>query len=429
MRTNIKILQGHQIGGCITIISTETSKIVIDFGESLPGSEKKEEVEFDWPREQVDAVFFTHYHGDHIGRFMEIPEEVPLYMGEVTYQVMLNIRDALSKRDPQMKKEAAALRSRKNIHFLHPNREEKIGDICVTPYAVDHSAFDAYMFLVGAYDEFILHTGDYRDHGHRGHVKGKNGEDRDILFRVLDKYVLLYGKRKINALITEGTMITRAQERKYSEKQMLEDARKFLSENKNVFLKISSTNADSLASFAKAAKKNGMKMYVSPYLMSQIEVFRKAGAKNRTTMYAFENVLPFMPNPVECTSDVQRFSAEKQRYYMRKDGFVIIASERDYFEKTYEEFSDLPVRTIYSMWEGYLKHAKPAYNKELADFYKKHQAIPMHTSGHAFPSLIERVINHVNPTEELIPIHTEAVEEFKHLNIRQELKDRIREEL
>ena len=43
----------------------------------------------------MDAVFFTHYHGDHIGRFMEIPDDVDLYMGEVTFKVMLNIRRAI----------------------------------------------------------------------------------------------------------------------------------------------------------------------------------------------------------------------------------------------------------------------------------------------------------------------------------------------
>lgn len=426
MRTNISVLQGHQIGGCITIISAENSKIVIDFGESLPGAESEDDIEFDWESEQVDAVFFTHYHGDHIGRFMEIPESVPLYMGEVTYQVMLNIRESLSRFDSSMKLEAEALKKRKNIHFLIPNKLEKVGDISVTPYSVDHSAFDAYMFLVGAYDEYILHTGDYRDHGHRGHIKGENGQDRNILIEVLEKYVLDHGRRKINALITEGTMMTRLSDEKYSEKQMMLDAKDYFSKNQYIFLKISSTNVDSLASFAKAAKANHIMMYVSPYLLKQIDVYRAAGSRNHTSMYAFENVLPFMPNPEECISAAQRASSEKQRWYMRKDGFVIIASEREYFEKTIEEFSDLPVKTIYSMWAGYLKKGNSAFDEELYNFCTKQNAKIMHTSGHAYPELIEKVINTVNPTDEIIPIHTEAVDEFYNLDIRKELKEKIR---
>ena len=37
--TEIKIYQGNQIGGCITVISTDDTKIVIDYGENLPGAE------------------------------------------------------------------------------------------------------------------------------------------------------------------------------------------------------------------------------------------------------------------------------------------------------------------------------------------------------------------------------------------------------
>ena len=89
--TEIKIYNGNQIGGCITVISSKKAKIMIDFGENLPGAESVEENEFNWETEKIDAVLFTHYHGDHIGRFKEIPEAIPLYMGKLTRQVMITI--------------------------------------------------------------------------------------------------------------------------------------------------------------------------------------------------------------------------------------------------------------------------------------------------------------------------------------------------
>ena len=162
--TEIKIFQGNQIGGCITVISTDKTKIVIDFGESLPGAEVVENIEFDWENEKVDAVFFTHYHGDHIGRFMEIPDNVALFMGEVTWKVLRNINEALHKTEI-----VEHLDSRPNINYIEVNKPIIVGDMRITPYSVDHSAFDAYMFLVETPDKNILHTGDYRDHGHRGH--------------------------------------------------------------------------------------------------------------------------------------------------------------------------------------------------------------------------------------------------------------------
>ncbi len=139
--TDIRIFQGNQIGGCITVISTNKTKIVIDFGENLPGAEKKSNIEFDWKKEKVDAVFFTHYHGDHIGRFLEIPDDVDLYMGEVTFKVMLNIRRAI-------KDEAAVAKLTErfengSITFVERAVSIRINDdIVVTGYQVDHSAYD-----------------------------------------------------------------------------------------------------------------------------------------------------------------------------------------------------------------------------------------------------------------------------------------------
>ena len=69
MATNIEYLHADQIGGCVTLISTETTKICIDFGKNLPGSRYKDDIEvvgLTSGEAQYDAVFFTHYHGDHI---------------------------------------------------------------------------------------------------------------------------------------------------------------------------------------------------------------------------------------------------------------------------------------------------------------------------------------------------------------------------
>ena len=93
---DIKIYNANQIGGNYTIISCNGTKIMIDYGQALPGFTGERE-EFDWQKDTVDAVFFTHYHGDHVGRILEIPKEIPLYMGSTTRQIMLNIHWALSK--------------------------------------------------------------------------------------------------------------------------------------------------------------------------------------------------------------------------------------------------------------------------------------------------------------------------------------------
>ena len=86
----IKIHRGlEQIGGCITEISTETSRVFIDFGQNLPGNGEPTTPEEDEalvkhifsqnPKEH-EAVFYTHGHEDHVGLFEHIPDNVPQYM-------------------------------------------------------------------------------------------------------------------------------------------------------------------------------------------------------------------------------------------------------------------------------------------------------------------------------------------------------------
>lgn len=91
---NIIVHRGlDQIGGCITEISTKTSRVFIDFGQNLPGNGEPttpEEDEamvteiFAQNKKQHEAVFYTHGHEDHVGLFEYIPEDVPQYMSEGT---------------------------------------------------------------------------------------------------------------------------------------------------------------------------------------------------------------------------------------------------------------------------------------------------------------------------------------------------------
>ena len=87
----------------------------------------------------------------------------------------------------------------------------------IEPYSVDHSAYDAYMFLIEAEDEsrengkyITLHTGDFRGHGRRGRK----------MLRLIAKYVNKFGKRKVDALVIEGTMMSRKYEKVLSETKM-----------------------------------------------------------------------------------------------------------------------------------------------------------------------------------------------------------------
>ena len=78
----VRIIKGtNQIGGCITEITCNNSKIIIDFGEDLDAKKETFELEgLTYGDSIYDAVFITHSHGDHIGLIDNINEDIPVYV-------------------------------------------------------------------------------------------------------------------------------------------------------------------------------------------------------------------------------------------------------------------------------------------------------------------------------------------------------------
>lgn len=174
---HITIYRGsHQIGGCATEISTGRQRIVIDFGTRLPGNETGESMTDEelvsavFDGRPCSGVFFTHYHGDHIGLYRQIPKEVPLYIGKTAKRIMEILTEKL---DSHRRAEQVGLPRIQGMNCFSPGKKINLfgnGDIQVTPFVVDHSALDAYMFLIQAGGKRILFTGDFREHG----IAGRN---------------------------------------------------------------------------------------------------------------------------------------------------------------------------------------------------------------------------------------------------------------
>ena len=458
---DIRIFQGNQIGGCVTVISTEYKgdirRIMIDYGSSLPGSGKEKDFQYPWDKEPVDAVFFTHYHGDHTGRLMEIPDDVQIYMGATARQVLINIHESLGSSkyidDAEAhNEEAALLKDDGRVETFRWNGTcydaIELPGFTIEPYSVDHSAYDAYMFLIEAEDPErpdgkyrILHTGDFRGHGRRGQK----------MIPLIECFIHQFGKRKVDALVIEGTMMSRSTEEVMSEPEMQMKAAKYLREHKYAFLICSSTNLDSLASFYQAAqmtnRRYGRYMYVySEYFRKQLELFTKT-AGDFTDVYKFEKVakLSDMDNIPPGQKKVPPMT---QREMMEAFGFLAVIKLEDFCEEYIDMFIDsykdgriteMPV-LIYSMWDGYVqeyrtdKNGNKIVNKAKkdawTDFLKRQEdkgvhVEHMHTSGHASTKMLAEVINAVDPQDKIYPMHTECAEDFKDLPIKAELKDRI----
>jgi ribonuclease J len=96
---NITIHRGaHQIGGCITEISTDGAKIIIDLGSNLPGvgvDDMATDEAVAHITHDADGIFYTHYHGDHVGLFDKVPPYIPQYIGKGAKEVMIRKHEAL----------------------------------------------------------------------------------------------------------------------------------------------------------------------------------------------------------------------------------------------------------------------------------------------------------------------------------------------
>lgn len=163
----------NQIGGCITEIESDGHKLFIDFGEQLPGSENKELPPIDGltcGEVSKSALFITHYHGDHIGKICDTVADLPIYVGKTALEIFQCLESRLSHipNPEESEKHKRIIERIKTINTFEKLQETKIGEISVIPLFVDHSAFDAYMFIIEADNKRILHTGDFRGHGFKG---------------------------------------------------------------------------------------------------------------------------------------------------------------------------------------------------------------------------------------------------------------------
>ncbi len=398
----VKILKGtKQIGGCITEITSEKgTRIIIDFGEDLPDEEeiKNEKLSVegltkDSDKKLYDAVFITHSHSDHIGLIGDIRDDIPIYVEK--YSKIIN--------DLTCDFTNHALVTRDIINFDF-NKPVKIKDIVVTPYLIDHSAFNSCMFLIEADGKRIVHTGDYRNHGRKG--------------KIFDKTLKEIGQ--VDCLITEGTTFSRPKEKYKTEDALCIEAVKLFEKYDDVLVLQSSTNIDRIVTFYKAARKT-----------------KKKFVEDLFTAWITSSLPESIPSPTHNFCDLSVWISKNNENRKNPPYFIEKYVEPMVKYKRCEHFKDnvcLLVKQsmlkdikmlktekhkfknaclIYSMWDGYLeKDDMKKFIEEVKKLGIKFEYL--HTSGHADESAMKRVRDILKP-KITIPIHTDNKEVAKDI--------------
>lgn len=400
-----------QIGGCITEISTEKTRILIDLGQNLPDGEGVIKDDFANQKSiekltnRIDAILFTHYHGDHLGLFHFIPNNISQYIGKVAKRITLCKHQRLSYIKGREVISANEITKIEQMHTFEPKKLIEIGDIHITPYFVSHSAYDSYMFLIEANGKRILHTGDFRCHGYLS--KG--------LLPTIEKLILKSGK--IDFLITEGTMLSRSDERVRHENELKREAVELMKQYKNVFVMCSSTDMERLATFHAAnVELDGRPFVCDDFQKSVLEIFSDTAGK-KSQLFCFK------------AYDFRKTNT-KLINWMQDKGFCMLvrATEKfsDYLAFLEPQTNKSETVLIYSMWKEYINPVSRHANKRYLDFVGKFPRVKkIHTSGHASADCLVDVCNLVNPTSGIIPIHSENSSNYKKLPIKDELKSKI----
>lgn len=375
----IRVIRGkNQIGGSVIEVCSGGTRIILD-----AGSELDEEVPqipaidgLFQGRPRYNAVFVTHYHGDHIGLVADVLPEIPIFMGEKAAAVHQAANAYMGKKYVQTN------------HFLRPGKSAAVGEIKVTPFLCDHSAFDSYMLLLECEGKKILYTGDFRANGRKNF---------SALLRRLDK---------VDVLISEGTTLNRPTEEILTETELEHKAFMAMSKTDGpVFIFMAATNIDRIVTAYKAARRAERVFLQDVYTAS----ITAAAGDNIPNPRSFSAVRVFLTHPGEKQYNIlNQFPAAKiGRVGIAKQRFMMCVrpSMTKYLEKLSEQVSFNDGILFYSMWSGYKQKCDVA---AFLDFMRSKgvTVVDLHTSGHADANTIDALVAGVKP-KYIIPVHTE----------------------
>lgn len=378
----LKIHRGqNQIGGNIIEIATDTTKILLDVGLELDADDAQPlpDIQGLFDCAGYDAIFISHYHGDHIGLAYQTHKDIPIFLGETSYQI-IRASDEYKKINTFTPK-----------GFLYHRQKINVGDITVTPYLCDHSAFDSYMLLCEANGESVLYSGDYRSNGRKSFNR-----------------LLCELPKNVNKLICEGTVLSRDSYKAMSEKELEEKAvRLFQHATGPIFVLQSSMNIDRIVTMYKAAKRSNRIFLEEAYMASIVT----AAGKNIPNP-DFSDVYAFITSSSNY-SELSKFKHQAGKSFIAKRKFVMCVrnSMLRYMKSLARKMSFENGLLVYSLWDGYRETASM---KEFLSECEKLglKIVTLHTSGHADELTLKKFIDTINP-KLLIPIHTENAKRFK----------------
>jgi ribonuclease J len=342
------------------------------------------------------GILISHPHLDHFGLLAHVSPDIPVGMGVAARNILAAAAPFLPGNWPIP---AAGWDYRSEQSF-------GVGPFCVTPFLVDHSAYDAYALLIESGGQRLFYSGDFRAHGRKG-----------ALFECL----VAQPPENIDVLLVEGSSLGRlGDDQRFPseadvESQLLEA---FAATDGLALVHTSAQNIDRVVSIFRASKRSGRKLVIDLYSAAVLEATGNA----RIPQSDWPEVALYVPQAQRlqikenawfdllkrhaanriCIEDLQQ-APKKSTLLFRPLHRFDLERGKCLQEATY----------IYSQWEGYWERgAHDAVKAWLARHGIAKRSI--HTSGHASPADLKTFVAALSPRK-VVPIHSSMPEHYPEL--------------
>ena len=375
-----------EIGGSCVEIWTDLTRIVVDFGMPLVNPDKTRfnsreltgssvgeliskgilpNIQSLYDNSENTALVLSHAHQDHYGLISFLHKDCKVYLGKAT-QKLIEITNIFTNQDCSIP----------NPQHFESGKTFTVGDIELTPYLMDHSAFDSYSFLIRANGKSLFYSGDFRIHGRKAKA-----------FYWFSHKV----QQKVDYLLLEGTTIGRVNKKFLTEGEIeSEFAHTFKTSSGINLIYTSGQNIDRLVSIYMACKKTGKTLAIDFYIACILRELSEFAAIPHPSKH-YPEIRVYYPYRLsrmiknrgkeELLYRFKNYKITKEQIGEKYSKTVMIVRPTMLNDLEYIEGLEDGM-FIYSMWDGYKKEQT---TKKFIDYLVSRGMTEkvIHTSGHA----------------------------------------------